>query len=457
MRKHSISIALALLALAGGGAYAALPPDPVTTCTIGGTISGTVTLVYFGATAPNATIRKTAAGLYGTPLSDCGADQQTFRGNVDTNNDGVRDTCVTLFVGSHSGSCEGIEALDRSLDNFNVCPDTPGASSTVLLSSLGLHDNVAASDVGAGPCGPLIGGFTRPQLFSGPTSTENRLFAIPFAFIANKNLRPLLSPSRVIAPGVACPAGLSDCPRIDVSLSKDKLKGIFGNNDECDWRYMDPSIHDAGLGTPVIGAVMRNRLSGTRNNFNATILENLGASSASIFVPGTGDVINRVKSNTWCGNDNAECGESGPVIGGQHSVCESIPSPNVVDLGYIGTDRLAIVDPGTPLNPFDDYGVRGVDTDNYDVLSYQGRPFNKAGVQCGTYEYWSFERMYYDPNYFTPGARRNALTSFITQLQTDAVSDTTVVALGQMQVSRANDGSPTFPVKPYSPAICAAP
>ena len=55
-------------------------------------------------------------------------------------------------------------------------------------------------------------------------------------------------------PSAACPAGPTDCPFVDLTLSKDKIKGIFGNNDECDWRYLDPSIGTVGLGTPIIGA-----------------------------------------------------------------------------------------------------------------------------------------------------------------------------------------------------------
>jgi hypothetical protein len=458
VRTKSIFAGLAAMAFAGGSALAALPPQPVTVCTIGGTITSAVTMVYDGATAPNPSILASATNLYGPALSDCGAGQRTFRGNVDTNNDGVRDTCATLFVGQQEGSCEGVTQLDRATGNFPVCPDTAGATIAVQASSLGLTANINASDVSASLCGPVIGGFTRPTLFSGPTSTENRLFAIPFALIVNKNIRQLLPASKVINPGVACPAGPSDCPLVDLTLSKDKIKGIFGNNDECDWRYMDQSITTAGLGTPIIGAVMRNRLSGTRNNFNVTMLETIGAGQGNLFEAGTGDVINRVKANRWCGTDPAECGETGPVIGGQTSPCQGIPAPtNPISIGYVGTDRFVNVDPGTPANPFDDYPARKVDTDNYDVLKYQGRQFNKSSVECGEYEYWSFERFYFDSAIFTPGARRNTVLQFVSQLQIDAASDPVVVALNQMQVSRANDGSPTFPAGPFNAAICSAP
>jgi hypothetical protein len=460
VKKHSIHAALALTALVGSGAVPALAANPVTVCTIGGTITNTVTMVYFGATAPIPSIEASAANLYGPALSDCGGDQRTYRGNVDTNNDGLLDTCVTLFMATRAGSCEGVQMVDRAQNSFNVCPDTSGATTPVSAASLGITQaNIDASDVSASLCSPVIGGFTRPTLWSGPSSTGNRLFAIPFTLIAHKNLRALLPASKVVAPPVACPTGPSDCPKVDVSISKDKLKGMFGNNDECDWRYIDSNISDAGLGTPIIGTVMRNRLSGTRNSFNATILQNLGAGQGNVFEAGTGDVINRVKANRWCGTDPAECGESGTgVIGGQTSPCQGIPTPNnPISLGYVGADQHLIVDPGTPANPFDDYAVRKVDANNYDVLEYEGHPFNKASVQCGEYEWWSYERMYYDSAIFVPGVKKNVVTQFISRVQTDAQTDPTVVALTQMQVSRANDGSPTFPSQPYTAALCHQP
>ncbi|HKB08165.1 MAG TPA: hypothetical protein VKF61_07810 [Candidatus Polarisedimenticolia bacterium] len=453
------TLAILMLAVAGacGTALAALPPQPVQTCTIGGTITGTHTLVYAGATAVNVSINAAAANLYGPALSSCGGGINTYRGNQDTNNDGIYDTCVTMFINAGRGSCEGVQDMDLSSGNVNVCPATSGATTPVLASSLGLTVNVVASDVGAPLCGPVIGGFTRPSIWSGPGSTETRAFVIPFAFIANKNLRNLLPASKVIPDPNPCPGGLADCPRVDFSISKDKAKGIYGNNDYCDWRYLDPAITDGGLGTPILGAVMRNRLSGTRNNFNVTMLETLGAGPGSIFVAGTGDVIARVNSNAWCGTNPTECGESGPVIGGQTSPCQAIPTPNnPVSIGYVGTDRFNIVDPNTPLNPFDDYGVRK-GTDNYDVLSYNGRQFNKSSVRCGEYEYWSYERMYFDPAVHTVGVRRNTVQQLIAQTTIDAQTDPTVVTLTQMQVNRAQDGSPVFPSGPFNASICSQP
>jgi hypothetical protein len=457
VRLKQTLAALTLVTAAGGALALAAPPIPR-----GDNCSGSVlthhTLVYDGATAPNPTIRAAAATLYGPPTWDCGADQQTFNADVDFDNNGTYDACVTLYVAAHSGSCEGVHAMDAALNNFNVC----GAGNVVVaLSTLpgGLTANVIASDVSASLCATLpgVGPLARPGLFSGPTSTENRVFAIPFSLIVNKDFRNLLPASKVINPGVACPGGLADCPRIDISLSKDKLKGIYGNNDECDWRYMDPSIGAGPYTTPIIGAVMRNYLSGTRNNFNATMLETLGAGQGDLFEAGTGDVINRVNANDWCGNHPATCGEVPPVQGGGFSPCQSIPAPNhAISVGYVGTDRFNIVDPGTPANPFDDYGARK-GTENYDTLSYNGHQFNKSSVQCGYYEYWSFERMYYDTAVHNTTLKLNLVKQFVNGVASFSTTDPTVVPIPSLQVSRANDGAPVFPIGPYNAAICAAP
>src|SRR5262249_6144915 len=157
-------------------------------------------------------------------------------------------------------------------------------------------------DVGATLCGPLIGGVPPPTLWSRPSSTETRALVLPLALIANKNPRAP-APTKGIDPPVAGPGGRADRPRLEHSISKGKAQGLYGNNDNCDWRYLDPAIKDAGLGTPIIGTVMRNRLSGTRNNFNVTMLETLGAGQGNIYVAGTGDVIARVNTNAWCGTN----------------------------------------------------------------------------------------------------------------------------------------------------------
>jgi len=260
VRKKQFLAALGAIAASASLALAA-PPIPR-----GDNCSGSVlthhTLVYFGATAPNPAIAAAARTLYGNPTwtgGTCTQNQETFNADVDFDNNGTYDACVTLYVGTRAGSCEGVAALDKALSNFNVCSV---GNAPVGLSTLpgGLTANVIASDVSASNlCAQLpgVGPLTRPSIFSGPSSTETRVFAIPFAFIVNRDFRNLLPASKIISPGVACPGGLADCPRIDISLTKDKLKGIYGNNDECDWRYIDPSIGSGGYGTPIIGAVMR--------------------------------------------------------------------------------------------------------------------------------------------------------------------------------------------------------
>src|SRR5262249_13753313 len=157
-----------------------------------------------------------------------------------------------------------------------------------------------------------------------------------------------------------------------------------------------------------IGTVMRQRLSGTRNLFNTTMLENLGMGQGSIFESGTGAVIAAVNANQACSAAfRSICGESSTgVLGGQVSPCEAVP--NTISLGPVGTDQFVIIDNNTPADPFDDYPVRGNAAHTYDVLEYQGTQFNKANVRCGKYEYWSFERIYFDEAYMTPGSFREA-------------------------------------------------
>src|SRR5262249_62055280 len=116
----------------------------------------------------------------------------SYRRNQYTNNDVIYYTCVTMFINAGRGSCEGVGDMDISSGNVNVCPATSGSTTPVLASSLGLTVNVVASDVGATLCGPLIGGFTPPAIWSGARRTRARAFLLPFAVLVNQNLRNLL-------------------------------------------------------------------------------------------------------------------------------------------------------------------------------------------------------------------------------------------------------------------------
>lgn len=418
-----------------------------------------VHIVYFGATAVNPTIHQAAVNLYGAPLSTCSSTIKTYRALKDLDGLPGNETCVTLYVGSSLGSCEGVDALDKQLGNFNVCTPTAGSTTQVLVSTQtdengqSLFDNFAGSDVAADLCVPVIGDLTNPDIFD---ETENRAFVTPFSLISNRSIEAALPASKKIPySGANCPGAYAgDCQKIDLSLTKDQIKGIFANNNICDWRTLDQNI-DPNVARAV-GAVMRNRLSGTRRNFNATMLENLGAGQGEIFVAGSGDVVNRVNNNQWCLTNPSECGESASgVIGGRTSPCQSVP--NNSSIGYIGTDRLRIIDPDSPANPFDDYGIRGNATDNYTPLGYQGEIFNKVKVRCGHYEYWSIERLYYNNLYAPLGSRREAaVLQLINQTSADAVTDPTVVALSQMFVTRARDGAPIFPTGAYN-AFCHEP
>ncbi len=412
-----------------------------------------VSLVYWGATAVNASMNQAAQNLYGPALSTCSSAVKTYQALRQLLPAPAPKTCVRTYIASGQGSCEGVQALDQKQSSgVNVCNPVAGATNTVPL--VGLLDetnaqltvNIAGSDVSYALCKPVIPALTREYTFQ---DTEDKAFVIPFTMIVNKALRNQLPARKVITPGVACPAGangtpLADCPRVDLSMTKDQIQGIYSNNNICDWRFISPNI--ATTNTNAIGAVSRVRVSGTRRNFNATMLGNLSMGQGVTFANGTGDVITYVNNNSWCGNLGTRCGESAAgVIGGQTSPCQSAYS-TAISVGMIGTDRCTIVDPGTPADPFDDYCARQNTGDSWDTLGFNGEFFNKAKVQCGNYTYWSFERLYYDEDYHAPGStRETAVLELMNQTSTDAVTDTAVVANSQLYVSRASDGAAVFP------------
>jgi hypothetical protein len=412
-----------------------------------------VTIVYWGATAVNPSINQAAQNLYGAPLSTCSASVRTYQGLRQLLPAPAPKTCVRAYVASGQGSCEGVQALDQKQSSgVSVCNPVAGATNTVPLvglldeTSTQLSVTLAGSDVSYALCKPVIPALTREYTFQ---DTENKAFVIPFTMIVNKALRAQLPARKVITPGSACPNGangtqLADCPRVDLTLTRDQLQGIYANNNVCDWRFISPNI--ATTNTNAIGAITRVRVSGTRRNFNATMLGNLSMGQGVVFGNGTGDVVGYVNNNQWCGNLGTRCGESAAgVVGGQTSPCQTAYS-SAISLGLIGTDRCTIVDPGTPADPFDDYCARQNTADNWDALGYSGEFFNKAKVQCGNYSYWSFERLYYDEDYMAPGStRETAVQELVAQTSTDAVSDPAVVANSQLYVSRASDGAAVFP------------
>ncbi|HZI93084.1 MAG TPA: hypothetical protein VFE84_02475, partial [Patescibacteria group bacterium] len=382
------------------------------------------------------------------------------------------DTCVQFLLASGSGSCEGLEKLDKNQGNFNICtPDTgtgqgtanPTGCTLAQASTLGFDANFAGSDVAADLCGSVIaGGLTRPAVFA---ATESSPFVNPFAIIANQQLANLLPSSRIVPhpnPSVLDPNSdpafsLYDHARVKMGLSRDQLNGIFGLNSTCDWRQVDNGIDPNNNTTRAIGAVMRNYLSGTRNNFNATMLQFGPAGDGDIYVPGTGDVINRVNANQWCGTNASECGEiPGSGTGFGFAACNAVNPPalnnQAISVGYVGTDRSRTIDPLTPLDPFDDYPVDLRNTDNYFFLEYNGHQFNKSNVQCGLYDYWSQERLYYDTANFPSGSLgQKAVSAMVAGAAAFADQDSRVVATNEMHFSRSRDGASPFPVTAFTP------
>ena len=222
-----------------------------------------------------------------------------------------------------------------------------------------------------------------------------------------------------------------------------------------------------GRSTPVL----RNRLSGTRRLFNVQVLANQAVGLGNAYIAGSGGLVTEVNTNKWCGNDGTNCGENqstGAVgIGAVSAACVGTQG-NTISMGILGVDRLITIDPGTPADPHDDWGVRNLASDNYVPLKYEGTDFNKANVRCGRYQWWSIERNYYDNDsniavngrqgYFYPdsGSKAAAVRELISQVSVDAVSDPTLIPLSDMYVTKAKDGAALFPNKPYN-AFCNEP
>ena len=434
----------------------------------------TVNIVYYGATAPNPTINQTALNLYGTPLSTCSTDIKTYQALRDLNGDGTKETCVRMFVASSLGSCEGDEALDRKENNFNVCSPVVGSTTQVLASSINdelgspLYCNFAGSDVGVNECTPVIQGctLTRPAIF---TDTESRPFVSPFVAIVNNSIRNYLreGEGKETLSAAQCPYGANKCVDLKFGLSQFSGKSLWGNDTLCDWRDVSPMVHSAtGV---AIQSLMRNAKSGTRRNFNVTYLQNLNAAPGNWYTTGSGNMVTRIQNNQGCINPPSPvpsgegCGETQTATCGVFTYgagidnCRSVSLTNYASVGYIGVDRLTISDHGTPANPFDDVPIRNTDSANYDVLRFDGIDFNKANAECGFYEYWSVERLYYDNEYHAPGTfREKAIQEFITGTGTAASTDPAVIAASQMFVSRAQDGEPIYPLGPHN-SFCTIP
>ncbi len=474
MKRTTLALAAAALASATlGGPALAQTCVPATCKDPSQTPVPAVTIVYMGATAIGPSINTAAQNLYGAPLKDCANNIKTYRAcrDLDGNAGNGAETCVQAMIGQQVGSCEGVGALDGKLSNFNVC-DPAGVGGTagrILLSNYNtatgqsLYANLAGSDVSYQLCAPVEPGgvVNRTAMFD---SSENIPLVNPFVFIANRDIESKLPAGDKPSPA-NCPYGAGDCVNLQLGITKAQGKDIWGNNNLCDWRWLSPDITNTLPLT--IGSVNRNRLSGTRRNFNVTILENLNPGLGTTYVAGSGDMVSSVNTNKWCGNDPSRCGENqatGAVgIGAPSPSCNT--SAQVISIGVLGADRLLASDNNTPADPFDDFAYRNNQADNYDVLKYDGQTFNKVNVRCGRYDDWTFERMYYDNDtnppfgYFFPAGsiKETAVIELINQTATDSVSDPTVVALSQMYVSRAKDGSPVFPSSPYSAAVCSRP
>jgi len=467
VKKLAVGTVIALAAAASGGeAWAQVCANPCAT--------PQVNIVYFGATAVNPSINLAMKNLYGDPINTCTSVIKVYRCMRDLDLNGTPETCVQAYVGDNKGSCEGVDAMDNKSSAFNVCdPAAAGApnsgsgglkSAGLLLDEAGhaLYANYSGSDVSYTLCEPVVNGgvIQRPTVFD---DTEQNVFVNGFAFVVNRGIEAVLDPRGKSTPGASCPYGVGDCVQPNLSIDPDAGKSIFANNSLCDWRWLSKDVDPSAARN--IGTVMRNRLSGTRRNLNVTVLGNLAPGQGNIYEAGSGGMVTDVNTNLWCGNTPAKCGENqatGVTGGGAVAPACTGTAANTIALGYLGVDRFILADNGTPADPHDDVPARNLVTDNYDPIKYEGAVFNKANTRCGRYNFWSIEKNYYDNDaniaingrvgyYFPTGSIRDkAIKELINQVSVDAVSDPTLIPLADMYFTRARDGAPPFPNKPYN-------
>jgi hypothetical protein len=438
-----------------------------------------VNIVYFGSTAANQSVNIAMTSLYGTPINTCTSVIKVYRCMRDLNGDGTPETCVQAYVGDNLGSCEAVQAMDEKLSNFNICdPNAAGApnsgvggekAASLINDEAGhpLYANFAGSDVAYSLCEPVVNGavINRPNIFD---DTEQNVFVNGFGWIVNRGIESVLNARAKTVPA-SCTYGAGDCQRLDLDISAPKGKAIYGNNNLCDWRWISKDIDPTVPRN--IGTNMRNRLSGTRRNFNVTVLQDQAPGQGNLYLSGSGAMVTSVNGNHWCGDTAATCGENqatGALGGGAVSAACIGTNANTIALGILGADRFTNQDPGTPADPHDDWAIRNNAADNYDPIKYEGFPFNKANVRCGRYQLWSIEKEYYDNDaniavngrtgyYFPAGSiREKAIQELINQLSVDAVNDPTLVPLSNMYFTRARDGAAPFPNQPYN-AFCNEP
>jgi hypothetical protein len=257
---------------------------------------------------------------------------------------------------------------------------------------------------------------TRSNVF---TDTEARPFVIPFVMVINDGIRTRLTEGegKETLPAAQCFHGANACVDLKFGLSAIQGKSIWGLDALCDWRDVSPLVHSA---SPLaIGSLLRQAKSGTRRDFNSTVLQSLSAAAGNWFTTGSGNMVTRVGNNQNCINPPSPvpagegCGETPSSCGvfnygGGLDNCRNVSLVNYLSVGQLGVDRLRSSDHGTPANPFDDVPYRATGTDHYDVLRFNGNDFSKAATECGFYDYWSFERIYFDNTYHTPGSFRES-------------------------------------------------
>jgi len=435
MNLKTALVAGSIAALAAGvTAQAAITP-----CT-----TPTVKLVYGGATAINNTIRLAAEQVFGGP-GQCTKtnNQNSFRGLVDLNNDGIPETCAEFYIGVRGGSCEGVDQLDNNLGSLVSNIDNACAAIDSTSAPISQAIDIAGADNDSQNCPvPNVHPFTAVD-----GGTETRFAVGPFVTIVNAGITALgWDPARD-------------------GFSRDSSAGTWGALGWCDWKSVAPFRL---TGSAAIAPVWRALTSGTRVIYQQVIAKDVTQGFSTLTEPGTGDVIYAVNNNltplnqrvcstdptTQCGNDPTQSsffcpdGVTACQSASRSFFCASFVPPGspTFTAGWVGVDR-TVENPGADgiLGTEDDFPAKAKSTDNYVTATYNGFAFSPLKTQTGKYTHFSYEHVYARAGGVAPADRQALAVKIVNAAKTLAAGDKALLDINSMSVEKACDSCVVVP------------
>jgi len=404
----------------------------------------TVRLVYGGATAINNSIRLAAEQVFGG-VAQCvkSGNQNSWRGLVDLNNDGIEETCAEFYLGVRGGSCEGVQQLDTA-DGSLVCDlNNPAGPAVDSLAVLGLPVNIAGADNESANC-PI----PPTHAFAAIDGSGNPRFAVgAFVTILNDGI-----------------TSLGWDPAKD-GFSRDSSAGTWGALGWCDWKNVAPARLTSSA---AIAPVWRSLTSGTRVIYQQVIAKDLTQGFSTLTQPGTGDVIYAVNNNLTpldqrvCSTNPAQqCGNN-PAASSFFcddgvTPCQSAARPffcaNFVPAGspkftagWVGGDRVTVTAGADGLlGTEDDFPVKGNATDHYVTATYNGIAFSPEKIRNGKYTHWSYENIYALAGGVAPADRRALAVRIENAAKSLATQSKGLIDIGTMSVERACDSCVVIP------------